>query len=142
MMNALGILTIVASVLTIILFAANIIQFKEHRSLLKRLRSFAQGTFMDHYMIARSCARLRDRNNEETNEKEQINLFWKEMQYINGIADSARNNIISVSEEQLDFTPEFRHPAFPEKRNFEAEIKLGKTPEEAVLKKDGNSHNF
>ena len=119
---------LIASLLTIVSFCANIIQYNNRKSLVQRLRSFAQGTYMDHYMIARACSRLRNPKDESKPSEVRLNIFCREIFYINGISDAARNNIIAVAEEHLGLTPKFRHPAFPEKADFEEDIKLGTPP--------------
>ena len=121
------IIALVASLLTIASFCGNIIQHKNRKSLIQRLRSFAQGTYMDHYMIARACSRIRYPKTVL-----EVGFCCQEVHYINGISDAARNNIIAVAEEHLGLTPKFRHPAFPEKAEFADEIKLGLTPNEEL----------
>lgn len=133
-MNVWQILSIVASFITIVSACLNVIQYNRRNSLIKRLRSFAQGTYMDHYMIARAVGRLK--NNFSTfKEDEIIPNFWREISYINGIADSARNNIISVSKEHLNLVPQFTHPAFPNQEEFDDDIKLGLMPDKKINSK-------
>lgn len=126
------ILTVVASFLTIISTCLNVIQYNRRNSLIKRIRSFAQGTYMDHFMIARAIGRIK---NSTLEANELLPFLWREIFYINGIADSARNNIISVSKEHLKLVPQFIHPAFPEKATFGDDIKLGIMPDDMLIDK-------
>jgi hypothetical protein len=123
-MNIDQVIALIASLLSIASFCGNIIQYKNRNSLIQRLRSFAQGTYMDHYMIARACSRVRYPRQHLNTE-----FCCQQVNYIAGISDAARNSIIAVAEEHLGMTPKFRHPAFPEKSEFEDEIKLGMAPD-------------
>lgn len=125
-------LTIVSSIVAIISVCANIVQYYQRKSQHSRLRSFAQGTFVDHFLIARACARLRKAELNAPTPENLNNMFWREIQYINGISDSSRTNIIAVSEEQLGFTPSFRHPAYPELKEVDEAVKMGVMPESLV----------
>jgi len=84
-------------------------------------------------MIARACGRVRniifDPKNKNSVDPHEI---IEEIYYINGIADTARNNIIAYSREHLGFIPFFEHPAYPgvEQTN---EVIHGTPPERAKL---------
>jgi hypothetical protein len=127
-------IALVASLLTIVSFCANIIQYKNRKSLIQRLRSFAQGTYMDHYMIARACSRLRAAKTELTSQ-EKLDVYSQGVHYINGISDAARNNIIAVAEEQLGLIPKFIHPAFPDRKESDEEVMLGVAPDTRMWSK-------
>ncbi len=124
------VIALIASLLTIASVCVNVVQHRNRSSLIQRLRSFAQGTYMDHYMIARACSRVRFPKAEL-----KIDFCCQQLNYINGISDAARNSIIAVAEEHLGMTPKFRHPAFPEKSEFDDEIKLGMAPDEKINEK-------
>ena len=115
-------IALIASLLTIASVCANIIQYRNRSSLIQHLRSFAQGTYMDHYMIARACSRVL------FSKELRIEFCSQQVSYIDGISDAARNSIVAVAEEHLGMTPKFKHPAFPE-REFDDEIKLGMPPD-------------
>ena len=125
-MTAEQAIALVSSLITIASFCGNVIQYKNRKSLIQRLRSFAQEEFMHHYMIARACTRLRH-SDEKATEK-ILEQHQKEIHYINGFADAARNNIIAVSKYQLEFTPEFIHPGYPERVEQDDKIKMGTGP--------------
>jgi hypothetical protein len=121
-MAADQVIALIASLLTIASVCVNIIQYRTRSSLIQRLRSFAQSTYMDHYMIARACSRVL------FSKEPKVELCCQEIKYIDGISDAARNSIIAVAEEHLGMTPQFKHPAFPE-RKFDDEVKLGMPPD-------------
>jgi hypothetical protein len=42
---------------------------------------------------------------------------------------------VAVAEEQLGLTPKFIHPAFPERKDYDEEIKLGMAPDTRMWSK-------
>ena len=121
-------IALISCLLTVASFCANIIQYKERKSLIQRLRSFAQDTYMNHYMIARACTRLRFPSKKPSSLEEVIDSYSEEVNYINGFADAARNTIVAVAQYQLGFTPKFIHPAYPEITEFDDQVKMGQSP--------------
>lgn len=128
----------VGSAITIIAVFCNILQYSWSRADKETLRSRAQAEYNVNYMIARACTRARNAKLDSTNV--DVGYLLQEINYIDGVADIARNNIVAFSREQLEFIPFFEHPAYPGIEQ-PAEIKLGVQPERyktSISKKDSS----
>ncbi len=125
-----SIIQLIPYIISFVLLTFNIIQFVFYRKYRKLLKTSTKSSFLDFFLIAQSCTRLRDLNKKLSVEKMKEELL-KELYYIRGISDSSRNKIIAISREYLGVTPKFEHPAFPEKKLTNEEI-LGKYPEDII----------
>jgi len=107
--NIGGVITIVSVIVSLM---ANILQYSWSRADKESLRSRAQAEYNVNYMIARACTRAKNAKLDMTNP--DVNYLLREISYINGVADIARNDVVAFSREELDFLPFFEHPAIPE----------------------------
>jgi len=106
-------LALIASVLTIISICVNIIQRNKRTELLKALRSRSQASYNYFYRIARLADKIRFLNKSEDNLETKLQNAISYAHFANGVADTARNDIVAFSREHLDFIPIEEHPAEP-----------------------------
>ena len=123
-------------IITIASVVCNILQYSWSRSDKETLRSRAQAEYNVNFMIARACTRAKNAKLDSSNA--DVNYLLREMSYINGIADIARNDVVAFGREQLAFVPFFEHPAYPGVEQPK-EIKLGLPPER--FKHDNNQQD-
>ena len=120
----IGHIATIASILTIISFTINIIQYKTRKQELAALRTHVQENYNAYFSVARACTRARSENKDVTDTH-----MIRELEYIRGVCDSQRNGIIAYSREHLSFLPFYEHPMYPGKEQPK-EIMLGMPPEQ------------
>ena len=94
---------------------------------IKSLKSHMQTEFNLHYNAARVCNRVRIIEASDDSDDKKLSQVLAEVNIIRGIADSARTNILSYSEQHLKFKPCYVHPSGDPVPNG---VKHGKTPQQ------------
>jgi hypothetical protein len=110
----LDLLALVSSLIAIISVCTNIIQYYRRKSLMKEFEAYVSASYDAEHMIARSCARMRERYAKKRPADELIHHFWCEIHNITGVTDAARSNAVRVAKTHLRFTPLYLHPAEPD----------------------------
>lgn len=124
------IVSLVSFLIALVSICLNIVQFFRKRYLKLEFSAFLSASYVTDFMIARSCARMRKRYDEEYSAEKLQHYFWVEIQTITGLVDASRASAVSVAEAYLGFVPKFRHPAFPHETPDDATL-LGHSPEKA-----------
>jgi|GEM_PF-4618084 len=112
-MDFIGYVAIVTSFTTILSSVGNIIQRRKKTELIKALRTRLQASYNYFFDIAHWSDRIR--RLKESSESTEANLqnAVEFAHAINGVADTARHEIIAYSREHLGFVPKEEHPAHP-----------------------------
>lgn len=125
----------VTAVISFFSLIGNILQYTKKREESKDLRRFTQEHYNNYYHIARALTRLRKTIDSDEDVDKKLKNCEAECNYVRGIADSARISLINFSNEELNYTLKFQHPAYPDKSDFSEEIKMG-TPPDVFIKKE------
>lgn len=112
---ALGVLSGVLFLISLILFSMYTLQRKRKRDIQMALRSRLQATYNQFYQIALAADRIREFNLTSVRLEEKIPLAMIQASFIAGIANSARSDIISYTREHLRFVPVWEDPNQPHK---------------------------
>lgn len=122
-MTLTEIIAVVASVLTIISFSGNIFQWRYRKQLLKELKARSQAAYNQFHKIADHSDKIRQIEESSSPPEDWIKIVTQKAFSINGIADAARNTIISYCREVLNFIPVKEHPGKP----YEGDLPKPKT---------------
>lgn len=137
----MGFYEIVSAIVSVISFFAligNVLQYTKKREMAKDLFQMVLTQYNNYYLIARALTRIR--NMDESNIKDMSQLkkvYDDDINFVKGVADSARLQLMNFSKNQLDKDVFYQHPAFPEKTAFSDEVKMGLPPE-----KEDSSHKI
>ena len=113
--NFYAIATYCAAVLTVIAAAIPVYQSlrKVQRVKKEALISYMQSNYNHYCNIARAWNRI-DESKFKSSTTEYSTQMLNEMNYIRGICDSARSEIISYCKHNLAYKPTYVHPAAPD----------------------------
>ncbi len=129
----MGFYEIVSAIVSIVSFFAligNVLQYTKKREMAKDLYQMVQTQYNNYYLIARAVTRISELKIQgDFSETQLIDVYDNYVNYIRGVADSARIQMINFSKSQLGKNLFYQHPAFPEKINFSDEVKMGLPPE-------------
>lgn len=107
----------------------NFLQFIKKRELNKDLYQTVLTQYNNYYSIARAITKINNlkENNNEVNEIKEI--YDNNLNYVRGIADSARLQLMNFSKTQLKKDVFYQHPAYPDKTEFSDKVMMGMPPE-------------
>jgi len=106
-------IAIVTTILTILSVCLNIIQWLQRAEFQKALKSRSQATYNYFFLIARRATAIRELDRSQEKPEAKLQTAISLGNNINGIADSARSDIVAYSREHLNFLPFEEHPARP-----------------------------
>ena len=106
-------IAVVASILGIISFCINLIQWKSKKDLVVTLRSRSQAAYNYFYIIAKHLDQIRNIPINAEDDQSNLKKVINEVHFITGVVDTSRLDIISYCREHLGFLPVNEHPARP-----------------------------
>lgn len=125
----MGFYETVSAIVSIISFFAligNVLQYTKKREQEKDLFQMVQTQYNNYYLIARALTRV---NNSDKDGKEKEFLYETNLNFIRGVSDSARIDLINFAKNQLNKNVYYQHPAYPERCTFSDAVKMGLPPE-------------
>ena len=114
-------IAIVSSLLTVLAFIGNILQFMRKEDLKKTLRGVVKSQYNMHFNIARQCANCREENSGKANG------LIRYVEIIGGVSDAARTQLLAFAKEELNYVPDYEHPSYPGQK-MPDEVKVGANP--------------
>ncbi len=131
-MNFWDIVSAVTSVISFFSLIGNVLQYAKKREQDKDLYQMVLTQYNNYYLIARALARIYNADKDNVESLEILNAT--NINFIRGVADSARIDLINFSKNQLNKDVFYQHPAYPEKRDFSDSVKFGLPPEQEKSK--------
>lgn len=128
----------IVSVISFFALIGNVLQYTKKREMAKDLFQMVLTQYNNYYLIARALTRIRTMEETDISDMSQLKkVYDDDINFVKGVADSARLQLMNFSKNQLNKEVYYQHPAFPDKTDFSDEVKMGLPPE-----KEDSSHRI
>lgn len=124
--DVITILSVLGAIISLII---NLLQFIKKRELNKDLFQTVLTQYNNYYSIARAITKINNLEEKNIESDEIKEVYDKNLNYIRGISDSARLQLMNFSKTQLKKDVFYQHPAYPDKTEFSDKVMMGMPPE-------------